>query len=147
MVGSVGLVALGCADGDARDDVLVRGRIERLEVPTSYNGPVTLGSDSVARIGLYAAVLADAPATLLVEQVLSPAPALPFEFALRGRPDPSSQAQHYVIVEVKQHSPAWTLGDLTSEEPKVIEPPADNVVIRVTGLQACDAPHEGDFCI
>lgn len=151
MVTVVGLVAFGCADDDALpDDALVRGRVVRIETATSNNEAVALGSDSVARIGLYSnpALGGDGASTLLVEQVFSPAPALPFEFALSGpRPDESSRDQYHVQVEIKQHASTTTVGDLMSEELNVVEPPIDNVVIEVEGLEACDAPNAGGFCL
>jgi hypothetical protein len=150
MVAVLGLVALGCGDADADSNSLVRGRVVRIDTPTSYSGAIALGSDSVAHISLYSnpALGGDGASTLLVEQVRSPAPPLPFEFELTGRyPDESSGDQYYVQIEIKQHASAATVGDLLSENANIVKPSADNVVIEVQGLESCDAPNAGGFCL
>jgi hypothetical protein len=150
MVTLVGLAGLGCADGDADDDALVRGQVVRTDTATSYGEGVALGSDSVARISLYSnpALGGDGTSTLLVEQVISPAPALPFEFELNGpRPDEASRDQYHIVVEIKQHTSTATVGDFVSETMNIVEPPADDVVIEVGGLESCDAPNAGGFCL
>jgi hypothetical protein len=144
----VGLVAFGC--GNADDDALVSGSVVRIDTATSYSEPVVLGSDSVARVGLYSnpALGAEGTSTLVVEQVFSPAPSLPFEFELSvPPPDESSRDQYHLQVEIKQHASTFTVGDLVSESLNVVEPPAARVVVEVQGLESCDAPNAGGFCL
>ncbi len=146
----LGLIALGCGGGGDDDDTLARGRVVRTTTATSHGDAVPLGADSVARVGLYStpALGGDGPSTLLVEKVFSPAPRLPFEFALSGpQPDASSRDQYYLQVEIKQHASAFTVGDLLSEAMNEVEPPADNVVVEVQGLESCDAPNAGGYCL
>ena len=145
----VGFLALGCADDDAEDDALVRGQVVRIEAATSYTGALALGADSVARVSLWwnPAPGGDAPSLLVVEEVYSPAPPLPFAFALRGTPpDPVNGDAYFLDVEIKQHAPAWTLGDLTNESVNKVEPPAHDVVLEVRGRESCDAPHADELC-
>jgi hypothetical protein len=142
----VGLVALGCAG----DDVLVRGRVVLTTTATSYGEPAALGPDSVARIGLHSnpALGGDGTSTLIVEKVLSPAPAPPFEFELSGPlPEDSGQEQYHVTVDIKQHTSTNTVGDLISEYLNEVKPPANDVIIEVQGLESCDAPNAGGFCL
>jgi hypothetical protein len=141
----VGLVALGCGG----DETLVRGRVVRTTSPTSYDQPVVLGSDSVARISLWSnpALGGDGISTLVVEQVLSPAPQPPFDFELSGPlPEPGSE-QYYVEVDIEQHGSAATVGDLKSEELNVVELPASDVVVEVQGMESCGAANAGGFCL
>ena len=85
---------------------------------------------------------------MIVEEVLSPAPAPPFEFELGGSlPDDSRDEQYHVIVEIKQYASANTVGDLMSEFVNEVTPPASDVIVEVQGLESCDAPNAGGFCL
>jgi uncharacterized lipoprotein YbaY len=149
----VTMVALGCSDADADttpdDPGLVRGRVVRIKTATSYDEPITLGPDSVARVGLYSspALFGDGSSTLLVEQVFDPASQPPFKFQLSlPLTGPSTQVQYHVAAEIKQHASTSTVGDLVSEQVYVVEPPVDDLVIDVAGLESCDAANAGGFC-
>jgi hypothetical protein len=139
-----------CGCSDDKSEALVRGSVVRVNTATSFNEAISLGADSVARVGLYAnpALGGEGTSRLLVERVFSPAPALPFDFELTGpRPSASGGDQHHVQVEIKQHASAKTVGDLVNAALNVVTPPADDVVVEVEGLESCEAANAGGFCL
>jgi hypothetical protein len=137
-----------CAPGD----VLVSGHVERdRDSAHQYEGEVALGSDSLAVVRLFSgrALGGDGTSSLVAEQRLSPAPALPFEYCITGVLPSDLDLEYYVSAAIAQHGElgASTVGDLVDEGLHIVEPPATDITVRVVALEACDAPNSGGFCI
>lgn len=132
-------------------DVLVSGTVTRDLGPAfQYVGPTVLGTDSSARITLSSnpSFGGDGASKLVAVKTLQPAPALPFEYCLTGAlADVSDTTVEYAVdVEVRQHE-GQSVGDLIMENLEVVEPPAANVELRVTGVEDCTSPEAGGFCV
>ncbi|HEX2877045.1 MAG TPA: hypothetical protein VHP33_37600 [Polyangiaceae bacterium] len=139
-----------CAPGE----VLVSGHVERdRDSAHQYQGEVSLGSDSLAVVRLFSgrALGGDGTSTLVAEQRLAPAPALPFEYCITGvlPSDPAIDLEYHVSAAIAQHGDlgASTVGDLRNESLDIVEPPATDFTIRVIAMEACSAPDAGGFCI
>lgn len=139
--------ASACGEGK----VLVSGRVERdLGTKFQYVGDTSLEEDSLSVVALHSTVAigGDAPSQLVAEQRLSPAPQPPFDFCVTGAAaeeiDP--RLEYYLSVEIRQHARQSSVGDLINESIDRVEPPAQGVVLQVTGLEACSSAEAGGFC-
>jgi hypothetical protein len=62
--------------------------------------------------------------------------------------DDTPGLEYSTSIYISQHGDPGTptVGDLINESLNVVVPPARDITLRVTGLEACDAPDAGGFC-
>ena len=91
---------------------------------------------------------ADVPATFISKQIISNFDSFPIDFELRGNRLEADKITHCDIgVDVRREPKKICIGDLTNEYYNVIDIPAKDVDVMVTGLEPCGTPQSGGFCL
>ncbi len=149
---------IGCSNADnpstsatdCDDSALASGIIVREFTDTTYNEPVIFSDMSRATIRVFAVQGVDGPSTDLSSQHIEGSFELPLSFCVLGETTSlmfNSQGEYRISAKLEQVKDAHTIGDLISETITVIEPPMTDVRLTVSGLESCDAPHAGGFCL
>ena len=132
-------------DGAGGDVMLVSGTLVREENAHTWNEPFIADAAAHVKIQLLSFPAADGPAFPFVT-LERPIVALPFGFELR-----SDGLFSDVILSATVYNHAGNevrVGDLTNEYLEEIDGIiTTNREIRVSGLESCDAPNAGGFCV
>lgn len=73
---------------------------------------------------------------------------MPFSFCVTGTiPQSPGYYSFHISAEVRQDASGTDVGDLVSEELHSIQPPAEQVTIKVSGLEECGSEGSGGFCL
>lgn len=164
---SVGLVALGCAStGDhgavppsggvvieptegVSNDVLVEVELVQDKGKHTYNEASKVSPDAHVVITLRRYVGEDASAPL-VTQVDVPFTGFPFVHEVRGdsREVFASGRPLLVAASVLNHAGADAeVGDWISESSNKIDRAGQKLDVTVSGIESCDAPNAGGYCL
>jgi hypothetical protein len=130
-------------------DLIVAGTVDRVFEEFSFNGPFEPNPGAHVRIEARAYMGEDGPSPLVAASDEPFAGELPFAFELRTRfPDAPVEAESLMIhVEVYNHPGTESApGDLVTEIFTDAIVGDDDVVVKVSGLEACSAPNHGGFC-
>lgn len=133
-------------------EVLIQGSITRdLSSVHSYNGPLSLGPDSVVRVtlsGSHYDVRGDGPSEVITEQLIAPAQDFPIAFCITGSLATTATYNQLILsAEIRQHVAFRTVGDPISEILYLVTAPSRNQNIQVFGLESCTDPAAGGYCL
>lgn len=129
-------------------DLLVTANVVREITPTTTNDVLTPAAGAHTRIELRRYVGEDAPADLLLADD-QPFTGLPLTLSVRGDAARAFAGPSKLLlsVTVMNHPGNDTrVGDLTSEYRNEVTAAGESLTVKVSGLEACDAPGAGGFC-
>ena len=137
----------------ADPNLLVRGNIIYAQrEPYTNPEPFRFTEDSHAVVRLYYSwsALGDAPSELVAETTLEDLSGFPLEYRLEGDAEAVFARRGDYFIDVEAFSGAGdepVVGDLISEYYTPVPSPGAAVEVRVTGLEPCDSPDAGGYCL
>lgn len=142
------------ADGAQDDtDLLVGGDIVYVQdEPFTHPEAFIFTEDSHAVVQLYYSVsaLGDAPIELVAETMIESIVSFPLAYRIEGDPETVFAREGDYLLDVEVFSGAGdeaVVGDLINEFYTPVPSPGAEVEVRVTGLESCDSPDVGGFCL
>ncbi|NUP09195.1 MAG: hypothetical protein HOW73_24355 [Polyangiaceae bacterium] len=139
----------GTGEGGATNDFLVRGVGIREMTATTYNEEILPAPDAHAVVSLRRYEGEDASAPLVTE-IDIPFTGFPVPFEIDGDPVAAFGDSDTLLLRIEIFNHAGTdatIGDLVSEHSNEIQSAGTEVEILVGGLESCDAPNAGGYCV
>ena len=141
------------ADSSEADDLLVGGEIVYVQgEPFTHPEAFVFTEDSHAVVQLYYSIsaLGDGPVELVAETTIEGVSSFPLAYRMKGNPKTVFAREGDYFLEARVFSGAGdeaAVGDLISEFYTPVPGPGAEVRVRVTGLESCDSPDAGGFCL
>lgn len=138
---------------DDKADLLVSGEIVYIQDELfTHPEAFVFTEDSHAVVQLYYSIsaLGDGHVELVAETTIEGITSFPLTYRIEGDPETIFAREGDYFLDVEVFSGAGNeavVGDLINEFYTPVPGPGAEVKVKVTGLEACDSPDAGGFCL